>query len=113
MLRACARGEQMSWREGERLFEGGLRIIRWDNSTNDGRQLVRALKSVRDESTLSFLDVRACQRQEDQPHEHYRTDNLFLKGMLDLGFEKKLFGLFTRPAKWNERVRRRLVGNLS
>ena len=30
VLRACARGEQMSWREGERLFEGGLRIIRWD-----------------------------------------------------------------------------------
>lgn len=84
-----------------------------NNSTNGGRQLVRALKSVRDESTLSFLDVRACQRQEDQPHEQYRTDNLFLKGMLDLGFEKKLFGLFTRPAKWNERVRRRLVGNLS
>lgn len=73
-----------------------------------GRQLIQALRSIREVSTLSFLDLRECQH-----HEPFARDDLYLKGMAELGFHESLHGLFVKPACWNREVGRQLVANLS
>ena len=92
--------------------EGGPLLMNGNNNVggNGGRQLVQALKSIcDDESTLSFLDVRECQQIEP-----FARDHVYVGGMQELGFDEiMLHGLFVRPARWNEKVRRQLVATLS
>ena len=84
------------------------RLLDLEGSTNGGnghgseRQLVHALQSVREVTWFYFLDLRECQQQE-----------LFLKGMADLGFDEPMHGLFVRLHRWNGEVRMQLVANLS
>ena len=61
-----------------------------------GRQLVQALRSVHEISTLSFLDLRKC-----HDHEPFARDDQFLNGMRELGFDETLRGLFIRSAFLN------------
>lgn len=69
-----------------------------------GHQLVRALRSVHGASILSFLDLRECQH-----YEVFSRDATWLQAMVDLGFHETLHGLFTRPAYWNDDVRKQLM----
>ena len=68
-----------------------------------GRRLVQALQSVRDQSILSFLDLRECQQ-----HEPFARDDLFLSGMTELGFSEPMNGIFVKKAQWNSRVMEQL-----
>ena len=74
-----------------------------------GRQLVQALRAVQPDSTLSFLDLRNCQTR----HEPFARDDVFLNGMIDLGFHEALHGLFIRRTQWNEGVKKQIVRGLS
>ena len=74
-----------------------------------GRQLVQALRAVQPDSTLSFLDLRNCQTR----HEPFARDDVFLNGMIDLGFHEALHGLFIRRIQWNEGVKKQIVRGLS
>ena len=56
-----------------------------------GRSLVQALRSVSEQSTLSFLDLRECQQ-----HEPFARDGIYLNGMAELGFDEVLRGLFVK-----------------
>ncbi|KAL7443793.1 hypothetical protein ACHAXH_007366 [Discostella pseudostelligera] len=73
-----------------------------------GRQLARALQTVRGASILSFLDLRECQQ-----HESFSRDASWLEYMVELGFNESLHGLFIRPASWNDDVRKQLVTNVA
>ena len=71
--------------------------------------MVRNLKTVDSDSSLSFLDVRECHQQLEPP----TRDETYVKSMLDLEFDEKIMGIFSRPARWNDRIRKQLVANLS
>jgi len=79
------------------------------SASNGSRQLVRTLKTVDSDSSLSFLDVRECRQQLELPTSR---DQSYVKSMLDLGFDETLTGIFIRPARWNDRISRQLVSNL-
>ncbi|KAL7530517.1 hypothetical protein ACHAXR_007401 [Thalassiosira sp. AJA248-18] len=93
--------------EGGSLMNGG-RNGRNGLGVGGGRQLVQALRSVREVSILSFLDLRECHQ-----HEPFVRDDLFLNGMLALGFDEALNGLFVRTACWNGEMRCQRVANLN
>eukprot|EP01082_Thalassiosira_pseudonana_P008705 g7913.t1 g7913 contig26:552629-555163(+) len=88
--------------DGGPIATGGV------NRVGGGRPLAQAIRSVSDDSILSFLDLRECNVSES-----FSRDETFLREMADLGFQESLRGLFVRPAVWTERVRIQLVSTLS
>jgi len=94
--------------EGGSVMDGGRNNGGNGRGVGGGCRLVQALRSLREVSILSFLDLRECQQQDP-----FVRDDLFLNGMAELGFDEALRGLFVRPARWNGEVRRQLVANLS
>lgn len=75
-----------------------------------GCQVVNALKAS--ECALSVLDVRLCGGQPSLSQPYVDIDP-FVQGMKSLGFTQKVAGFFSRPARWNMSIRRRLVEQLA
>lgn len=85
---------------GERnLVDGGV-----------GRILLGAVRS-NDDSCLHVLDLRGCVGRHRAGQER-DDDELFLRGMASLGFGQKVPHFFARKARWNAKVRKRLVQEL-
>eukprot|EP00956_Cyclotella_meneghiniana_P004010 scaffold4865_cov83-Cyclotella_meneghiniana.AAC.8 len=94
-----------------RLFS--CRQLNLDTTTNtgarisSGRRLAQALRSIRQCSILSVLDLRKCHDQMTMVR-----DELFLRDMLALGFIEELRGFFSRPAVCSENVTNHLAETL-
>jgi Leucine Rich repeat len=73
-----------------------------------GRQLVNAVRSHGSRCCLSVLDVRNCGVQHSI-HTEYHKNDPFVRGMSTLLFAQKAPGFFSRPARWNRDIERRLV----
>lgn len=73
-----------------------------------GRSILAAIQA--NDHCLCTLDVRNCGRTLVQ--ESFRQDDPFVQGMTDLLFDQTVPGFFTRPARWNTNVQRRLLRSL-
>jgi len=73
-----------------------------------GRSVLLALKSHGDECCLAVLDVQHCCGGL-APDGGYAEGDPFVQGMAALGFRQAFPGYFSRAAKWNARIQRRLV----
>ena len=76
-----------------------------------GRIIVGALKSLGGRCCLSALDVRDCGGQPRGGAE-YSSDDPFVSGMTQIGFQQRAPGFFRRPARWNSQIERLLVDRL-
>jgi hypothetical protein len=83
---------------------------RVDAARCSGRVILNAIGSHADHC-LCILDVRECGGQPS-PTEAYPDTDPFVEGMRHLQFEQRVPGFFSRPARWNAHVQRRLVGQL-
>ena len=84
-------------RHGHNDFEGGVA----------GQMVLSALKSHGDGCCLSVLDIQYCGGSREG--EGYPEDDPFVQGISSLGFTQAFPGYFSRPARWNLKIQRRLV----
>ena len=85
---------------------GRNRVARHPEGGAAGRSILEAIRSQGDDCCLSVLDAQRCCGSLD---EGYPSDEPFVRGMASLGFEQTA-GFFSRPARWNSSIQRRLVG---
>mmetsp|Transcript_22987 Transcript_22987/g.32386 ORF Transcript_22987/g.32386 Transcript_22987/m.32386 type:complete len:178 (-) Transcript_22987:124-657(-) len=92
-----------------------------------GRILYHAIRKYHKYGVLCLLDVRDCQHANQQRNgrrpfamnlEGFNTDEariedaLFVRGMQDLGFERKMKDFFIRPARLNAQIRSNSIEEL-
>jgi hypothetical protein len=82
---------------------------RVDSARCSGQVILNAIGSHADHC-LCVLDVRDCGGQPSP--EPYPDTDPFVEGMRHLQFEQRVPGFFSRPARWNTSVQRRLVGQI-
>ena len=73
-----------------------------------GLDIVATLKRLETNSMLAILDVRGCGGRSNNDRFLLDTDE-FVSGLLSLGFDQKVAGFFSRPARWSQSTQDRLV----
>lgn len=76
-----------------------------DGGGSAGRSFLVTLQAVN--HCLCILDVRNCGPRPPASH-----DNVFSRGMASLQFDQKVPGFFSRAARWNTNVKKRLFDEL-